>query len=709
MYFFSDILFNRIKKQGYILLALALILLFFYPVIFTDKTFYFRDIHIGFYPLKCFLASSFQNGEIPYWCPNYFCGSPFISDIQSGIFYPISLIFLFSPFYRAFNYFILSHFFLGFCFFYLFVKELGQSRKAAILTGISYCFGGYTISSVNTLNNLSTIIWLPAILFSFTMAIKRKQYNGYFLTVLFLCMAILGGEPQLFVISVVLLLLYGLICIPTKDNLKEQTKTFIIIFILISSALIITMAQLGPTYIDYQLSTRMGGISYEEATRYSLIPSTLKHIFLPLRFPNNFATDLSGYKNLFPGDVAIPWLLTIYPGFLIMPLAILGLISNCSRVKLFWLFIFIITIAFALGNNTPVYRIFYIIFPFFRFPEKFISVSSVSLLILAGYGADRLFSILRNFNISSSLVFTFILIILIIDLFSAHKNLNPFCEYAFYEKYHANLEVIVNDPDTFRIYNADQDINKNSSYMSIYDQQQRWQSLLMPNLGVLHNTDQIIGRAGLLLAYQDVIIEILEKSWAEKISFLRLANVKYIVSSEDLSKNPEIRDKIEKVNPLVYRIKDYLPRAWIVGQLKHIKIGTIDELLDHSFDPLHSAIAKGDIVSKYNHPSFSSIENISYERNNKIHIDVRMTMPGILLLSESSYPGWQVFVDGKKRECLWLNLLFQGVEVGKGSHQIDFIYHPKDFIIFLSISIVALVAFFLIWLYCLCFYRKIPI
>src|SRR4030042_1340919 len=137
MSLFSSIIFNRIKKQGYILLSLALILLFFYPVIFTDKTFFFRDIHV--------------------------------------VFYPISLIFLFFPFIKAFNYFIVCHFFLGFCFFYLLIKELGLSRKAAIFTSLSYCFGGYTIATVNTLNNLSTIVWLPAILWSFTMAIKRKQ------------------------------------------------------------------------------------------------------------------------------------------------------------------------------------------------------------------------------------------------------------------------------------------------------------------------------------------------------------------------------------------------------------------------------------------------------------------------------------------------------------------------------------------------------
>ena len=627
--------------------------------------------------------------------------------MQSGVFYPLSIIFLLSPFYKAFSYFVLSHFILGFCFFYLFIKEIGLSRKAAILTSISYCFGGYTISSVNTLNNLSTIVWIPAILWSFTMAIKRRQYHGYFLTILFLCMAILGGEPQLFVISVGLLLLYGLTFISSKDLLKERIKIPIIIFILIASALIITIVQIGPTYIDYQVSARMGGISYEEATKYSLNPGMLQHIFLPLQFPYNFATDSSAYKNLYPGNVVVPWLLTVYPGFLMMPLAILGLISDYSRKNLFWFFIFIMAIAFALGNNTPVYRVFYMIFPFFRFPEKFMFMTNLSLLILAGYGVDRLFSIMKNFHIRSSLVFIFILIVLIADLFSAHKNLNPFYESAFYQKYHPYLEVILSDHETFRVYNSNPETSEISINESILNHHLRWQSFLMTNLGILHNLDYIDGRAGLELRYQYIITEILERPWIEKISFLRLANVKYIVSSKDLINFPEIKDQVEKVNPIVFRIKDYLPRAWIVGQLQPIKIGTIDELLDHSFAPLHSAIAKGEIISKYDHPYFTDIENISYERNNRIHIEVTTAEPGVLVLSESSYPGWQVFVDGDKRECLWLNLLFQGVALEKGNHEIDFIYHPKYFIFFFSISIVALVAFFLIWLYYIRLDRKL--
>jgi len=32
---------------------------------------------------KVFFAKSLKNGLIPFWCPLYFCGAPFMSDIQT--------------------------------------------------------------------------------------------------------------------------------------------------------------------------------------------------------------------------------------------------------------------------------------------------------------------------------------------------------------------------------------------------------------------------------------------------------------------------------------------------------------------------------------------------------------------------------------------------------------------------------------------------
>ncbi len=451
MLLFSTISLKKTKNYGYIFIALALSVLFFYPLIFSDKTFFFRDIHAWFYPMKHFLASSLKAGSIPFWCPNYFCGSPFMSDLQSGVFYPVSLVFIPFPFPWSFNFYITIHFVLGFCFFYLFIRVLGLSKASALITSISCCYGSYAIASVNTLNNLSTMIWLPAMLWSFQKATTKGHKSGYFLTVFFLCMSILGGELQLFILSAGLLFFYGLAFIPDETpGIESRTKKGGTILLLITSSVLLTMVQLGPAYMDYQLSVRLGGITYEEATKFSLNFEMLKHFVLPLRFSPTFATDPAALTNLFPGHGQMPWLLTIYPGFMIVPMALFGLFLGFSKRILFWLVVFCITLVLALGHNTPAYHVFFKIFPFFRFPEKFMFLAGFSLLVMAAYGFDRIFCLLRQKSVRPGFLLFFMALTVFADLYVNHKNLNPLCESAFLKSYHPGLQPVLDDPESFR-------------------------------------------------------------------------------------------------------------------------------------------------------------------------------------------------------------------------------------------------------------------
>ncbi|MBW1764805.1 MAG: YfhO family protein [Deltaproteobacteria bacterium] len=268
------------------------------------------------------------------------------------------------------------------------------------------------------------------------------------------------------------------------------------------------------------------------------------------------------------------------------------------------------------------------------------------------------------------------------------------------------LQPILEDPEIFRVYVDTKNVISDSTQETILNHHLKWQMMLMPNLGILNNISHVGGTTGLELRYQYLITEILEKSWKEKIRFLKLANVKYIISSQMLDRIPELIGQVERINSIVYRIRNNLPRAWIVGQLHPIRNGTISELIDGSFDPASSALTKGEIVDRNNKAFFREIDDISYKQTGKIHIELTTETPGILVLSESSYPGWKVFVDGMEKECLWLNLLFQGVEIEKGKHEIDFIYRPKYFSLFASISIVSLVLFLFLWFFSILSVRK---
>jgi uncharacterized membrane protein YfhO len=72
---------------------------------------------------------------------------------------------------------------------------------------------------------------------------------------------------------------------------------------------------------------------------------------------------------------------------------------------------------------------------------------------------------------------------------------------------------------------------------------------------------------------------------------------------------------------------------------------------------------------------------------------------GILVLSESSFPGWRVFVNGKEKECLWLDLLFQGVEIEKGKSTIEFRFRPTGFRLYGFVSLASFLLFLGGWIF----------
>ncbi len=651
--------------------------------------------------MKYFLAESFKSGHIPFWCPHYFCGSPFMSDIQSGVFYPLSLIMAFLPFPLGFNVYVVVHFFLGFCFFYLFITSLGLSRKSALLTSISYCYGGYTIATLNTLNNLSTAIWLPAILWSFTRATKSGRKSDYFLTILFLAMSILGGEPQLFILSIGILFFYALFSAPdSTEGCRRGLKSASCVIVLLMVAVLVTLVQLGPTYIDYQHSARLGGLSYEEASRFSMGFYILKHLFLPLYFPPGFVTETAALRDFFLRPDEVPWLLTVYPGMIIAPLALVGTLFSFSRKNWVWTAVFFASLVLALGHNTPIHELFYRVFPFFRFPVKFMFAAGFSMLVLAAYGMDRLFSFLGPGTRKATLLSLLLTLTIALDLYSNHKHLNPVTKADFYQYHHPALQPIIDDPDTFRVYMdkmpSPPDIKKSISHHHI-----KWQMMLLPNLGILHNLDHVGGVPALELRYQHQITEVLSKPWKEKLRFLRLVNVRYIITQEKLHKKPELRGEVTPINDLVYQVQNPLPRVWITGSVRRIKKGTIRDITDDSFDPRFTVLVSENIQTGSEPTFFEPIAHIRYEPGNRIQMHVATRRPGILVLTESSHPGWEVYVDGKLTDLLWLDLMFQGVKLEPGVHDVSFRFRPIHFGIYLLISLTTVI----ICLFCFIFLR----
>ena len=58
----------------------------------------------------------------------------------------------------------------------------------------------------------------------------------------------------------------------------------------------------------------------------------------------------------------------------------------------------------------------------------------------------------------------------------------------------------------------------------------------------------------------------------------------------------------------------------------------------------------------------------------EIRVNIRTSRPSVMMISETWYPHWHVYVDGKERELLRVNYAFQGVKLDQGEHQVVFKY-----------------------------------
>ncbi len=148
----------------------------------------------------------------------------------------------------------------------------------------------------------------------------------------------------------------------------------------------------------------------------------------------------------------------------------------------------------------------------------------------------------------------------------------------------------------------------------------------------------------------------------------------------------------------IYEFPDVLPRASVFYSAEMIDNNdtVLARLKDRSFNIFEKAIID---CSQCKESEISLVRTISQAPPQKVEparilsyqsqevvVSADMKEPGILMLNDSNYPGWQVDVDGREAKILKADYLFRGVALEKGPHIIKFKYRPKSFMYGLFIS-----------------------
>ena len=165
-------------------------------------------------------------------------------------------------------------------------------------------------------------------------------------------------------------------------------------------------------------------------------------------------------------------------------------------------------------------------------------------------------------------------------------------------------------------------------------------------------------------------------------SFMNLANVGYVISYSPLSFGG--LELAHDGDVRIYRNHGALPRAYIVPwQVTKAGDEALGYMRSHAFDPHSEVVVEGAVTRERANGGevarFSVATILSYEPE-RVEIDLGNHRGGMLVLTDSHYPGWRARVDGVEAPVLKGNYVFRTVAVGPEARRVIFEYDSASFV-----------------------------
>jgi hypothetical protein len=326
------------------------------------------------------------------------------------------------------------------------------------------------------------------------------------------------------------------------------------------------------------------------------------------------------------------------------------------------------------------------IFPRWLFSlERQILLLGAMFLLLLLYKQEKLsFSIFRILIVA--LVF--------IDLTSAHRQFQFLIEPGLV----TDTPKIISSPGSqrYRLFSG-----LPSLHPSVFTMRDRpfpevaeavWSSFV-PNIGVFYGLDYMQEIDALSRAPYDTFLKTAKNLPPEKFyPLLGALNVKYISSFSPLPEGDiGLLSHLPEYPIWLYQVEQPIPRVYVVDSTEYETdpVKTLERLASKDFDRLANVLLDQPI-SLTNDAGFQAEAYIREYENHVVNIEASLDRPGMLVLADSFYPGWNAYVNGRQEKIYRANLFFRAVHLSAGTHIVEFRYEPRSFAIGSAISIITL-------------------
>ncbi|NKB67451.1 MAG: YfhO family protein [Candidatus Latescibacteria bacterium] len=733
-------------------LLAAATLVFFHRAALLQGAFFVQDVMIQNYPFRHFFAQALGRGELPLWAAAINCGFPLFAEGQAGPLYPLNILMaLLLPTYAALNYAVIFHLWLAGAGTYSFLRLLGCLRPAALLGGLTLALSGFLVIRAMSPNYLAVCAWVPFLFLLVELSLRRQRPFYLLLAAAVVGLQSLAGHPQAMVYGLGAALLYGFYGGWVYRAAWPYWALLAGVPVLGGG---LAAVQLLPTAELVQVSARGGGLPWEQFVQMSLPPERLLTLWLPNFFGNSgtasywgreagFFIQLCGYMGIIPLLLALVagferrhrptlffWalagaglilslgrftsifhLLYQIPGldffriptrflqwfaFAVAVLAGLGLdqVLRTAGGRRHWGWawmggLLLVGLAAAVGINYKVLVEAVVSgeewLRFYRADLLADSLRTGALLILGSW-----LLVSRNARRAAWLL----PLLVAADLYSFGGRFNAVIDPEVYQTPPASARAILEDaedrakgtPVAPRILSLVSE--KNSSY--------DWHS------GWVHDRTSYAGYAGTLRMYTGSQFGLanalpgwsplhLQRHWEfvrGYLGFVDIADVQYLLHSGPLERGGF--DLIHQEVVWVYRNRVVPPRAYFADQYRVL---APEEGLSYMRSRSFAAGQHAYLEEEPSEPvvrSGGQPQIVAYQ-DERVDIEIAGGGSGLLVLSDTYYPGWQVFADGRELPLLRANHVFRGVVLPEGTKQVVFGYQPASFSWGLGITVATLV------------------
>jgi hypothetical protein len=343
-----------------LMLALATVLFWSIPLFQRNVTIHW-DLTDVTYPAQKYFADTVHAGRLPYWTPFLYSGMPFLSDPQTGAWYPLHW-----PFYligvtpRILFWELALHSFLALAGAFLLARKLFGDPVAAAIAGMFYAWGGFFAAHSSQLGMFEAAALLPWLLWASLLERRYWLLTG----------AVAGLITLVGSFDAALYCFFALACFLIAQSWKR------------AAALLVATPVIGFCLSAVVL------LPWFEIVKYATHPRTSPAASLrPIALAAVMSAD---YFGLISGDYRGPEEIRqfyLYGGLLLLPLAIAGLIRKFQMRPI--LALIVPGLWYAFGPGAGVARLVKLL-PGFRdahAPIEIWFVPALGLALAAGSGA----------------------------------------------------------------------------------------------------------------------------------------------------------------------------------------------------------------------------------------------------------------------------------------------------------------------------------